>query len=433
MGSSLSPWRQLKARARSTLYTNSAYIIAANAVNAAFGFLFWTVAARLYRADEVGLTAGAVSGMGLLVAVSGLGLDFAMVRFLPREADSTGLINTALTIGVLAALILSAVFLVGVQVWAPSLLPLRRDAFATTSFMVGTACMTITTLLNAVFLARMRSGFVLAQSVVFGTTKVLLAIVLASVAAGLTVLVGAWAIGAAAAIALGLLWFLQQANVPGYRPQPKVQWSAVHRMTRFAAINYLSVVLAAAPLYVMPLLVLNMLGPEANAYFYVASSISGLLAMAPTAVSMTLFAHGSQDNNLPTAQVVEGIRFSIGLLTPAIIAIFLFGGRVLLFFGSAYSEAATKLLWLLALATLPMTLNVAYFSVRRVQHRMADVVISLGWILIVTLGVSAILLPRVGLIGAGAVWLAAQSSIAANVVLRYVRHRRDGHRDAFFA
>jgi O-antigen/teichoic acid export membrane protein len=433
MDSSLSIWQRLKALPRSGLYANSAYLIAANAVNAGFGFLFWTAAARLHRADEVGLAAGAVSVMSLLVVISALGLDYAIIRFLPHEADSAGTINTALTIGVSVALALSAAFLAGVGVWAPSLVLLRQDAFATASFMVGTVCMVITTLLNAVFLARMRSGFVLAQSAVFGTTKVLLAVVLAIAAAGLTVLVAAWAAGTATSIAFGLLWFLRSADGPGYRPQPKVQWSAVRRMTLFAAANYLSAVLAAAPLYVLPLLILNMLGPEANAYFYVASSISGLLAMAPTAVSMTLFARGSQDNDLPTAQVVEGILFSLGLLVPAIATIFLLGGKILLLFGRAYSEAATQLLWLLSLATLPMALNLAYFSVRRVQHRMAEVVLGLGWILIVTLGFSAVLLPRTGLIGAGAVWLFVQTSVAATLVLRYARHWRLGHRDTFFA
>jgi O-antigen/teichoic acid export membrane protein len=130
---------------------------------------------------------------------------------------------------------------------------------------------------------------------------------------------------------------------------------------------------------------------------------------------------------------VEGILFSLGLLVPAIATIFLLGGKILLLFGRAYSEAATQLLWLLSLATLPMALNLSYFSVRRVQHRMAEVVLGLGWILIVTLGFSAVLLPRTGLIGAGAVWLFAQTSVAATLVLRYARHWRLGHRDTFFA
>jgi O-antigen/teichoic acid export membrane protein len=414
-------WRQVRALIRSTMYANSVYLIAANAVNAGFGFLFWTAAARLYTRQEVGLAGGAVAGMNLLVMISILGLDYAIVRFLPHESDAAGVINTALTIGASVALVLGVFFLVGLGVWSPSLQPVRHDAFSAASFIVASMSMTVTGLLNAVFLARMRSGLMLATSAMFGTVKVLLVLGLTTAATGLTVLVGAWAGGTVASAAVGLLWFLRRTGGSGYRLRPMVRWSVVRRMTSFASANYLSAVLATAPLYVMPLLVLNLLGPEANAYFYVAASVSGVLAMVPTAVSMTLFAHGSQNNHLPAAQVAEGIRFSLSLLVPAIAAIFLFGGKILLLFGRAYSDAATQLLWLMALATLPMTLNAIYFSLRRVQNRMTDIVISLGWILIVTLGLSAVLLPRMGLIGAGAVWLAAQSSVAAMVFLRHVQ------------
>jgi O-antigen/teichoic acid export membrane protein len=422
MDSAVMPaWRQLRTLIRSTIYSNSVYLIAANAVSAGFGFLFWTAAARFYSRQEVGLAAGAVSGMNLIVMISVLGLDYAIVRFLPHESDATSVINTAFTIGASVVLMLSVFFLVGLGVWSPSLQPLRRDALSVASFIVATISMVITGLLNAVFLARMRSGLILAVSTVFGMVKVLLALAFAASATGLTVLVGAWAGGTAASVVLGLLWSLRGTDGFNYRPRPMVRWAVVRRMIRFASANYLSAVLATAPLYAMPLVVLNLLGAEANAYFYVAASVSSLLAMVPTAVSMTLFAHGSQDNNLTAAQVVGGIRFSLSLLVPAIAMIFLFGGQILLLFGRAYSEGGTQLLWLLSLATLPMTLNMTYFSVRRVQNRMADVLFSLGWILVVTLGLGALLLPRMGLIGAGIVWVVAQSSVAAVVFIRYVR------------
>src|SRR3990172_10127727 len=109
-------WRQLKGLVRSTLYANSVYLMAANVVNAGFGFLFWTAAARLYRPEDVGLAAGAVSGMSLLVMISALGLDYAMIRFLPHETDSAAIINTALTIWVSVALMLSVVFIAGLGV-----------------------------------------------------------------------------------------------------------------------------------------------------------------------------------------------------------------------------------------------------------------------------------------------------------------------------
>ena len=63
----LHPWllaRSLAHRARNdSLVRNSIYIIATNLVTAAFGYLFWIVAAHTYSAKYVGLGAALISVM----------------------------------------------------------------------------------------------------------------------------------------------------------------------------------------------------------------------------------------------------------------------------------------------------------------------------------------------------------------------------------
>jgi O-antigen/teichoic acid export membrane protein len=145
--------------------------------------------------------------------------------------------------------------------------------------------------------------------------------------------------------------------------------------------------------------------------------------MVPMAASMSLFAYGSRDATDLSRRALESARFSLLLLAPAIVGIFLLGGKVLLIFGKAYSEAGTRLLWILALSALPLAVNYLYFSVRRVQQRMAGVVASAVWVLIVTLGLSVVLLPRVGLLGAGIAWFAAQGSLAAVILVRFAVNR----------
>jgi hypothetical protein len=44
-------------------------------------------------------------------------------------------------------------------------------------------------------------------------------------------------------------------------------------------------------------------------------------------------------------------------------------------------------------------------------------------VLVVTLGLSIVLLPRVGLLGAGIAWFAAQASLAAAILGRFVLSR----------
>jgi len=140
-------------------------------------------------------------------------------------------------------------------------------------------------------------------------------------------------------------------------------------------------------------------------------------------VSMSLFAHGSRDVTDLFQRAFESARFSLFLLAPAIVGIFLFGGKVLLIFGKAYSDAGTRLLWMLALSVLPLAVNYLFFSVRRVQQRMSGVIAGTVWVLIVTLGLSIILLPRIGLFGTGIAWFAAQTSLALVILVRFALYR----------
>jgi O-antigen/teichoic acid export membrane protein len=97
-----------------------------------------------------------------------------------------------------------------------------------------------------------------------------------------------------------------------------------------------------------------------------------------------------------------------------------FGGRLLLLFGKAYSLHGTELLWVFALSAIPITVNSLYFSVQRVQNRMDQVLIYMGTILGVAVGLSFVLLPRIGLIGVGAAFLAAHSFVAMLIVSSYL-------------
>lgn len=406
------PWR-------SSLHANSFYLMAASVANGVFGFLFWTAAARLYEPREVGLAAAAVSAVGLLGMLATLGLDQALVRFVPDAADARGLVNSSLTLGVAVALVLSLGFVAGLGLWSPALLPLWHDPLAVAGLVVAAVGATASGLLHNAFLAWKRAGLGLVQASVFNITRVVLVVAFAA-SRDAVGLIGAWALGLAAGVSWGATSGLSRAAGQGFRYRPALQRAAVSEMTHFAFANYAATALWGAPTFVLPLLVVNLAGPAAAAYFYVATAVGGLAAMIPWAVSASLFAHGSHDEEQLVRYALESGRAILLLLAPAVAAILLLGDRVLLLFGKTYSAEGTRLLQLMALATLPLAVNFLFFSVRRVQRRMGAVVASTAWILAATLGLSVVLLPRVGLVGAGVAWLAAQASLATVLVARYV-------------
>lgn len=408
---------------RSSLYTNSFYLMAANAVNAAFGFVFWATAARLYHPQDVGLAAAAVSAVGLLSALSLLGLDYALIRFLPHSRDPLNTIGSSLAIGMGAALVLSSVFVGGLNIWAPALGVLRQSAVLVGSIIIATVCGAVTGLLSSLFLSKCQAGLSFAQASTFSVVKVAFVLILAATADA-EGLIGAWAVGMLAAAACGIALLLPRVEgVQLRRLRLAVGRGEANDMVRFAFANYVTTVLWGAPAFLLPLLVVSVVGPETNAYFYVAFSVSGLLAMIPMAVSMSLFAHGSYDEGQLVQHTVDSLRLSLALLAPAVGVVLVFGGKILLLFGRPYSAQATDLLRLLAVSTLPMAANFLFFSVRRVQQRMGGVVVSTMWILGASLALSAVLLPRLGLVGVGVAWFVAHASAAAVIVARYLVSR----------
>ena len=415
-------WGRLVGLLRSSLYVDSFYLMAANVVGAGFGFVFWAGAARLYDPRDVGLAGAAVSAIGLLAAVSTLGLDFAMIRFLPHATDRQGIINSSLTIGASAALFLSLIFLGGTRIWSPALLPSRTGLAFVVLLVVATLSMTMMSLLNSVFLARRQANLVCAESFIFGATKVSLAALLAIVWRPIG-LIGAWALGLVAAAVAGLALFLPHVDGGRHHLHATLSRNVLNNMMHFAFANYVCAVLWGAPTYLLPLLVVALAGREANAYFYVAFNVSGLLSVIPTAVSLSLLAHGSHGETELVRLTVAGLKFSLGLLSIAVVTIFLLGGKLLLLFGKAYSLQGTELLWLLALAAIPATVNSLYLSVLRVQNHMSQVIIYIVAILGATIALSLILLPRIGLIGAGAAVLLGHGIVASIIVMLYLLRR----------
>ena len=72
----------------------------------------------------------------------------------------------------------------------------------------------------------------------------------------------------------------------------------------------------AAPNLILPIMVLNVLGAEQAAYYYIAYAIAALLFIIPNAISMSLFVEGSHGEALKRT-VVKSLVTIFSLLFPA--------------------------------------------------------------------------------------------------------------------
>ena len=407
---------------RVSLYRNAAYLMLTSGVNSLAGFVFWAVAARLYPAEGVGLAAAAISAMGLLALLSTLGMDYSLIRFLPGSGDrARAILNSCLTLSGLLSVVLAAVFLVGLKLWSPALLRVQQNPVFFVSFIIFAVAAVYRIFAERTFVAGRRSGFALTQGLVFGLLRFIPLVALAPLFDVFGIF-ASWGIGLGLAAIVSIPFLLPRIQ-PGYRPVPTIDRKAIGSMMHFSFANYAANIFWAIPILGLPIMVVNVLGAEANAYFYVGWALGYLLVNIPVTVSLSLFAEGSHNEEQMGHNIGRSLKLVL-LLIPVIAVAFAAGTKVLSVFGSAYAENATTLLWVLAVSAVPAGLNHTYFTVRRVQKRMRDVIGLSAFIAAGTMLLSYLLLPRMGIIGAGVGWLIPQTIVALAVTPALLRWRR---------
>jgi O-antigen/teichoic acid export membrane protein len=117
--------------------------------------------------------------------------------------------------------------------------------------------------------------------------------------------------------------------------------------------------------------------------------------------------------------ITKSIKFILVLLIPAILIIFIFADKLLLLFGSSYSENATTLLLTLAIASIPLAFNTIYITLKNIRKEVGAVVMVNGLIALSTLGLSYLLIGKVGLIGVGIGWIFSNVIVAMLIGVRF--------------
>jgi O-antigen/teichoic acid export membrane protein len=398
-----------------SLYRNAVYLVAYSAINSLTGVLFWIAAARLYDTESVGLASAVISAIGFVVLLSYLGFEQGLIRFLPDAGSrASDIINTCFTTSSLAAVILAGIFLAGLGVWSPALLVIRESPAFLASFIILSVAFMLSGFATHVFIARRRAGFALTQGTIFGLSRFIPLVFLSPVLLSLGIY-ASWGIAVAASMLIAIFWFLPRI-IKGYRPMPQIKRAALTDMFHFSLANFVTSIFWALPVVVLPLMVVNILGTEQNAYFYIGWNVASIIFIIPVGTSQSLFAEGSHSQEKLGQEVRKCLKISFVLVIPALIILLALGDKILWLFGQAYTDNTTRLIWVIAPSVLPLTINYIYLSIKRIEKRMRSALILSAFVAVVTLGLSYILLPGTGILGAGLAWLAGQAGAAVFVV-----------------
>jgi len=398
------------------LYSNAFYLMLNTGVLALLGFFFWMIVARFYTEAEVGFSSAIISAISLLALISMVGLNISIIRFLPHADKPQDLINSCYTLSGLISLAVAGIFLAGLGFWSPALAFVNQHAVFASAFIVFTILWTLASLVDFTFVARRRAGFVLSKNTIFSVVKLPLPILFVLFFHTFGI-VASWGIAMAVAVAVSILLFLRRVE-DSYKPVPTLKLNLLKGMWRYSGGNYLANLFMACPAFILPLMVVNVVGAEQNAYFYIGWMMAALLFAIPRAVSQSLFAEGSHFKDKLRGNVTRSVKFTYLLLVPAVIVLSLAGKWVLLAFGQSYSANGLHLLWVLSLSSLPLALTHIYTGILRVTGRIKELMAIWGFIALSVLLASYLIMPVTGIIGIGYAWLGAQAVVAIYVLAR---------------
>jgi len=378
-------------------------------VMAVFGFIFWTINARLYSTEQVGLGTTLISIMTLLSSFSILGLGDGLIRYLPASEFKNKKINTSFTIVLLTSISISIIYLIFLKTFSPKLLFVKENIVFSLLFILFIAFSALNEISEYTFIAYRSSKFVLIKNTISSIVKLILPILL--------VALGAYGIFMSMAIAMTLAFLLTLSLLIirfNYRPKPMIDKSVVKRMTKFSLGNYTSEFIAGSPSMLMPILITNLIGARFSAYFYMAMMIVSILHIIPMATSKSLFAEGSYDETELRVHLKKAVKIISIIMIPAIILIFLFGNYVLLVFGKEYSSEGFTLLKLLAISGIFFSVNVIGGTILKIRYKIKLMILLSFVTSFVILSLSIILLKMnlFGVVGIGISWIVGQGVLA---------------------
>ena len=403
-------------------YSNAFYLVMTSAIASLLGFVFWIIVARFYPPEDVGLASAIIAAMGLVAAFAGLGLGMGLIRFLPHSGENANkMINTALTINILASTVGAFIFIAGLSFWSPALIFIRENPIYLAAFVIFTVASGMLNLTGNTFIARRQAGYVVAQNLTFSLLKLPLPILLAAFFHSFGIF-ASWGISICVALLVCFLLFLPRVQ-SGYRPFFALNRKVVNDIMHFSLATYISNLLWGAPAMILPIMMINLSGAELTAYFYIAWTIAGAPAIVSGALSTSLFAEGSNDEDGVGLNIWRSLKISFLTLVPAIILILAVAPWLLDLFGAAYAANGATLLRILALSALPLTINIIYLAIKRVEKKLKVLVGLSAFAAVATLGLTYLLLPRMGINGAGIAWLITQGTIALVVVADSLKRR----------
>ncbi len=409
--------RDLLAHFRAPLYRNAYALILSDLTTSALGLAYWALAARGYTTDQVGLNSLAISTMALLAGVSQLTLMGLLLRFIPHAGYATGRLVAGVYLGAAAGTVVAGLlFLYGLDPIAVKVFDGYDHVFKLALVAAAVTWCVFSLQDNA--LAGLRAaGWVPIKNVIYCLAKIGLLAALA-ISPGDFGIFASWVLPAAVLLIPGNLLMFGRL-IPRHAKATAADATKLVRgqLVRYAAGDSLGSIFNLMSVALLPLIVTHKAGTTANAYFYLPWTVAYSLQLVAYNLGTSLTVEGAADEAELSRYSRKMLVYMVRLLVPLAIVVALGAPLILRVFGESYEREGTQLLQLLALAPIPSLVTILVMAVARVQGRTTLIASIRGLLCVLLLGLSLVLVPQMGIVGAGVASLLANTVVAIVVGL----------------
>jgi O-antigen/teichoic acid export membrane protein len=411
------------------LLANSIALLAASHITAVLGYLFWIACARGVSASTIGVASTVISAMTLVAIVAATGFEPFLTRVLSGAGseERSGLCGTALVItGVVSGVAGVAVAL---------LLPGRIHTAVGTGWLVGlvgagAVVMALLMVINAALLGVRRAELFLLSGVVGSLSRLVTVVALMGLgmvatgddATAAHTILAVWV--ASLMVSFGLSVRLLVRATPGFRF--RCSWIWLSRLRRAVAWDHVAMLAGRLPALALPILASALFPPAQVGYATIALMVSGPFFAVSASVCTSLLANCADRPERLRAQARRAVLLIGALLIAPVAATCLLSSKVLGLFGADYANHST-LLVLLLVSTLPDAVVNLVVAILRVQRRLvavAAVTVTAAAIVIGGALLLWLLMPRLGITGAGWSALASPVIVATTLVVVWLYRSR---------
>lgn len=397
-----------------SLRRSSSFLILSSAIGAVFGFGFWLICARLTSSVQIGYSASLIAYMTLISTVTTLGLPNAVIRFLPNHKNKDKYFSTALALTFISSIVIGSLLIEVIKYISPklSLLISSTEIFSLLlSFLVLTS---IGSIANSSLLAQKDSKNIFITALLLYPSRIIFPFIFfgLNVKSILIIVTGTTLIGT-----IYEFYIL-------YKKHHKIvvfKLSSLANSYKFTLGNFAGTIFGILPGTLVPIIVLNRLGPSLAAYFYIAMQFASILSVISSSSSQAFLSEASNDKDTISYMhhFNKAFKNLYSLLIPATLAMIIIGTQILRLYGQAYYSNGAALLIILSIASLFIGINWLGDSLLNVQKRP----FAYGYMNFINALLVVVIvyeLSNKGLVSVGVGWLSAQAvTVFIYILLQY--------------